>query len=230
MNFKDTKIYAIGKFLKDRPNEIFSRSDLYNNLKINKSTISSSIRKLATGRNVIKKGRLQYRKNGRLRKQSYPDMPMKNFQSDGKGHYRYFKKVSFKTWKVDFKLIETSATDPQNRWITEKMTKGTDRKSMDLSAWATGIVPANISKGKVVSVAAVKLFKTSIINLAAEGIFLFEAVEEENVILGGEIENENPLDKSYNEDWAGKINFVNNVGSALEWKVDFKIKEYEYND
>ena len=229
MNFSDTKIYQIGKFLKSRPNEVFSRSDLHNNLKIGKSTITNSISKLRNGRNVLKKGKIQLRKNGKPRKQSYPDMLMKNFKTDGRGNYSYFEKVKFKAWKVDFKLIETSAKEPQNNWITEKMTRGTQRKSMDLSGWAIGIVPAKISKSRVVEVAAIQLFKNSVTTLAGNGIFLFDAVEEENVILGGEIENENPLDKTYNEKWDGKINFVNNVGASMEWKVDFKIKEHEYD-
>ena len=224
IDFKDTKIYAIGNLLKSNPNKIYTVKDISLSLKIKSSTVTSSFSKLSKGRIVGKT------KTGKPKRKGYKGFDLRKFKRDGRGKYFYKSKVAFKAWKVWFKLIETNTIQPMNNWVTKSMaakTKG--RKAMDLSAYATGIAPSNISKSRVVEIAADKLFFKSLDVAKKEGLFLFDSLtEESNIFKGGKIENENPLDTNYDSRWTGEIHFVNAYGTNYDWKISYNVEVSEY--
>ncbi len=251
MTFKDTKIYQIGKFLKDNPNKTFTNSDIAKNLKINPSTVSSSLSRLRNGQSVKvdKKINVKYvnkkgntvkysrtikvnslTKTGKIRKKSYTGFPMKKFKKSGKGNvYEKKEKVSggfigrFETWKVDFKLIETNSKNKnKNKWIDK----------MDLSAYAIGIVPFGTSDSKVVEVSGLKLFRTTLDKMQDENISLWNAVKENDsnsVYIGSELLSNETLDENYNAEWNGQITFVNNVGVVYHFPIKYFVGINEYD-
>jgi len=227
-NFKDTNIFKIGKFLKDRPNKLFTLSDLSKNLKIPKKSVSSSLSRLKHGRNVTRrkggKGRklIVRRKDGKPRKQGYEGFKIGKINNKERGMWKYGEPTDFKTWKVDFKLKETKTKKRQSEW--------TD--IMDLSGTATGIVPAHVGKSNVVEVSAHQLFRSSLDVMQDEGVFLWKSVREDDsktVVFGAELIEENPLDENYDPTWDGEIIFVNNLAKTYKYPVsyDIQIDEYE---
>lgn len=230
MNFKDTKIYQIGKFLKDNPNKTFTNSDIAKNLKINPKTVSSSLSRLRNGANVKKNNRIVLNKNGKPRKKSYTGFPMKNFKKSEKGNiYERKEKVSggfvgrFETWKVDFKLIETNSKNKKkNKWLDK----------MDLSAFAIGIVPFGTIDSKIIEASGLKLFRTTLDKMQDENISLWNAVKENDdnsVYIGAELLSNETLDENYNSEWNGQITFVNNVGVVYHFPIKYYVGINEYD-
>lgn len=226
--FSETNIGRIGKFLKNTPNKSYTIKDISINLKINPKSVSSSLSRLKFGRNktgiVNGRKRILKKKNGQNRKTSYEGFKIGTVRNTSKGRWEFFTKTRFKLWKVDFKLIETNSKKPKNKW--------SESGNMDLSGYATGLVPSGIGKSKVVQVAASELFRKSLDIMQGEGVSLWNAVAEDDsktVYLGGEMINENPFDKKYSSRWDGKINFVNNIGSSYSYNVNFQIEENDYD-
>ena len=103
---------------------------------------------------------------------------------------------------------------------------------MDLSGYATGIVPSDVDKSKIIDVAATELFRKALDIMQHEGVSLWNAVDEDNpksVYLGAELINENPLDTKYNPRWDGQVTFVNDMGNSYPpFDVHFNIDMNEY--
>ena len=234
-SFESTNIFKIGKFLKDRKNHKYTISDLSKNLKIPKKSVSSSLSRLKHGRNVTRlvngRKRIQLKKNGKPRKRGYKGFNIGKITNKERGMWEYFEGTDFKVWKVDFKLKETNESRKNKKDYHAWTGKDAGGK-MDLSAWATGLVPADIKKSKVIDIAGHDLFRASLDVMNDEGVFLWNSVNEDDskiVVIGATLENENPLDENYNSVWDGKINFINNIGVAYEYKVSFDIDEDEYD-
>lgn len=227
--FSETNIGRIGKFLKNRANKSFTTKDISINLGIKPKSVSSSLSRLKAGRDktgiVNGRKRILKKKNGQNRKTAYEGFKIGTVRNTSKGRWEFFTKTNFKLWKVDFKLIETNSKNKKkNRWD--------ESGNMDLSGHATGIVPSGIEKSKIVSIAASELFRKGLDIMQGEGVSLWNAVAEDDsktVYLGGQMINENPLDKVYDSRWDGKINFVNNIGNSYPYPVSFDIEENEYD-
>ena len=233
-DFESTNIFKVGKFLKDRPNNKFTISDLSKNLKIPKKSVSSSLSRLKHGRNVTKlvdgRKRIQLKKNGKPRKRGYKGFKIGKIRNEERGMWEYFEVTDYKFWKVDFKLKETNESR-KNKKKYHAWTGVKDGGKMDLSAWATGLVPADVKKSAVIEIAGHELFRASLDVMNDEGVFLWQSVNEDDskiVVIGATLENENPLDENYNPTWDGKINFINNIGVAYEYNVSFDIEVDEY--
>ena len=227
--FSETNIGRIGRFLKNTPNKSYTTKDISINLGINPKSVSSSLSRLKAGKNktgiVNGRKRILKTKSGKNRKTAYEGFKIGTVRNTSKGRWEFFTKTKFKLWKVDFKLIETNSKNKKkNRWA--------ESGNMDLSGYATGLVPSGIEKSKVVGIAAAELFRKGLDIMQGEGVSLWNAVAEDDsktVYLGGQMINENPLDKKYDSRWDGKINFVNNIGSSYSYNVNFEIEENEYN-
>ena len=226
--FSETNIGIIGNFLKKNTNESYTVKDISLSLKINPKSVSSSLSRLKAGKNktgiVNGRKRILKKKNGQNRKTAYEGFKIGTVRNTSKGRWEFFTKTKFKLWKVDFKLIETNSKKPKNKWA--------ESGNMDLSGYATGLVPSAVEKSKVVGIAAAELFRKGLDIMQGEGVSLWNAVAEDDsktVYLGGQMINENPLDKKYDSRWDGKINFVNNIGSSYSYNVNFEIEENEYD-
>jgi hypothetical protein len=227
--FSETNIGRIGRFLKNTPNKSYTTKDISINLGINPKSVSSSLSRLKAGKNktgiVNGRKRILKTKSGKNRKTAYEGFKIGTVRNTSKGRWEFFTKTKFKLWKVDFKLIETNSKNKKkNRWA--------ESGNMDLSGYATGLVPSGIEKSRVVGIAAAELFRKGLDIMQGEGVSLWNAVAEDDsktVYLGGQMINENPLDKKYDSRWDGKINFVNNIGSSYSYNVNFEIEENEYN-
>jgi len=227
--FSETNIGRIGRFLKNTPNKSYTVKDISINLKINPKSVSSSLSRLKAGRNktgmINGRKRILKTKSGKNRKTAYEGFKIGTVRNTSKGRWEFFTKTKFKLWKVDFKLIETNSKNKKkNRWD--------ESGNMDLSGHATGLVPSSVEKSRVVGIAAAELFRKGLDIMQAEGVSLWNAVAEDDsktVYLGGQMINENPLDKKYDSRWDGKINFVNNIGSSYSYNVNFEIEENEYD-
>ena len=227
--FSETNIGRIGRFLKNTPNKSYTTKDISINLGINPKSVSSSLSRLKAGKNktgmINGRKRILKTKSGKNRKTAYEGFKIGTVRNTSKGRWEFFTKTKFKLWKVDFKLIETNSKNKKkNRWA--------ESGNMDLSGYATGLVPSAIEKSKVVGIAAAELFRKGLDIMQGEGVSLWNAVAEDDsktVYLGGEMINENPLDKVYNSRWEGEINFVNNIGNSYPYPVSFDIEENEYD-
>ena len=227
--FSETNIGRIGRFLKNTPNKSYTTKDISINLGINPKSVSSSLSRLKAGKNktgmINGRKRILKTKSGKNRKTAYEGFKIGTVRNTSKGRWEFFTKTKFKLWKVDFKLIETNSKNKKkNRWA--------ESGNMDLSGYATGLVPSAVEKSKVVGIAAAELFRKGLDIMQGEGVSLWNAVAEDDsktVYLGGEMINENPLDKVYNSRWEGEINFVNNIGNSYPYPVSFDIEENEYD-
>ena len=227
--FSETNIGRIGRFLKNTPNKSYTTKDISINLGINPKSVSSSLSRLKAGKNktgmINGRKRILKTKSGKNRKTAYEGFKIGTVRNTSKGRWEFFTKTKFKLWKVDFKLIETNSKNKKkNRWA--------ESGNMDLSGYATGLVPSRIEKSKVVGIAAAELFRKGLDIMQGEGVSLWNAVAEDDsktVYLGGQMINENPLDKKYDSRWDGKINFVNNIGNSYSYNVNFEIEENEYD-
>jgi hypothetical protein len=226
--FSETNIGRIGRFLKNTPNKSYTTKDISINLGINPKSVSSSLSRLKAGKNktgmINGRKRILKTKSGKNRKTAYEGFKIGTVRNTSKGRWEFFTKTKFKLWKVDFKLIETNSKKPKNKWA--------ESGNMDLSGYATGLVPSAVEKSKVVGIAAAELFRKGLDIMQGEGVSLWNAVAEDDsktVYLGGQMINENPLDKKYDSRWDGKINFVNNIGSSYSYNVNFEIEENEYD-
>ena len=227
--FSETNIGRIGRFLKNTPNKSYTTKDISINLGINPKSVSSSLSRLKAGKNktgiINGRKRILKTKSGKNRKTAYEGFKIGTVRNTSKGRWEFFTKTKFKLWKVDFKLIETNSKNKKkNRWA--------ESGNMDLSGYATGLVPSGIEKSKVVGIAAAELFRKGLDIMQGEGVSLWNAVAEDDsktVYLGGQMINENPLDKKYDSRWDGKINFVNNIGNSYSYNVNFEIEENEYD-
>ena len=227
--FSETNIGRIGRFLKNTPNKSYTTKDISINLGINPKSVSSSLSRLKAGKNktgmINGRKRILKTKSGKNRKTAYEGFKIGTVRNTSKGRWEFFTKTKFKLWKVDFKLIETNSKNKKkNRWA--------ESGNMDLSGHATGLVPSGVEKSKVVGIAAAELFRKGLDIMQGEGVSLWNAVAEDDsktVYLGGQMINENPLDKVYNSRWEGEINFVNNIGNSYPYPVSFDIEENEYD-
>jgi len=227
--FSETNIGRIGRFLKNTPNKSYTTKDISINLGINPKSVSSSLSRLKAGKNktgiINGRKRILKTKSGKNRKTAYEGFKIGTVRNTSKGRWEFFTKTKFKLWKVDFKLIETNSKNKKkNRWA--------ESGNMDLSGYATGLVPSGIEKSRVVGIAAAELFRKGLDIMQGEGVSLWNAVAEDDsktVYLGGQMINENPLDKKYDSRWDGKINFVNNIGNSYSYNVNFEIEENEYD-
>ena len=227
--FSETNIGRIGRFLKNTPNKSYTTKDISINLGINPKSVSSSLSRLKAGKNktgmINGRKRILKTKSGKNRKTAYEGFKIGTVRNTSKGRWEFFTKTKFKLWKVDFKLIETNSKNKKkNRWA--------ESGNMDLSGYATGLVPSAVEKSKVVGIAAAELFRKGLDIMQGEGVSLWNAVAEDDsktVYLGGQMINENPLDKKYDSRWDGKINFVNNIGNSYSYNVNFEIEENEYD-
>ena len=227
--FSETNIGRIGRFLKNTPNKSYTTKDISINLGINPKSVSSSLSRLKAGKNktgmINGRKRILKTKSGKNRKTAYEGFKIGTVRNTSRGRWEFFTKTKFKLWKVDFKLIETNSKNKKkNRWA--------ESGNMDLSGHATGLVPSGIEKSKVVGIAAAELFRKGLDIMQGEGVSLWNAVAEDDsktVYLGGQMINENPLDKKYDSRWDGKINFVNNIGNSYSYNVNFEIEENEYD-
>jgi hypothetical protein len=227
--FSETNIGRIGIFLKNTPNKSYTTKDISINLGIKPKSVSSSLSRLKSGKNktgmINGRKRILKTKSGKNRKTGYEGFKIGTIKNTSKGRWEFFTKTKFKLWKVDFKLIETNSKNKKkNRWA--------ESGNMDLSGYAIGLVPSGIEKSKVVGIAAAELFRKSLDIMQGEGVSLWNAVAEDDsktVYLGGQMINENPLDKVYDSTWDGKINFVNNIGNSYSYNVNFDIDIDEYD-
>ena len=227
--FSETNIGRIGIFLKNTPNKSYTTKDISINLGIKPKSVSSSLSRLKAGKDktgmINGRKRILKKKNGQNRKTGYEGFKIGTIKNTSKGRWEFFTKTKFKLWKVDFKLIETNSKNKKkNRWA--------ESGNMDLSGYAIGLVPSGIEKSKIVSIAAAELFRKSLDIMQGEGVSLWNAVAEDDsktVYLGGQMINENPLDKVYDSTWDGKINFVNNIGNSYSYNVNFDIDIDEYD-
>ena len=227
--FKETVVDKVGKFLKERANRSFTVKDISLNLKLKPKSVSSALSRLKLGRNktgiINGRKRILKKKNGKNRKTSYKGFKIGTVRNSEKGKWEYFQKTKFKAWKVDFKLIETNSKNKKkHRWD--------ESGNMDLSGYATGIVPSDVDKSKIIDVAATELFRKALDIMQHEGVSLWNAVSEDDsktVYLGAELINENPLDTKYNSRWDGQVTFVNDMGNSYPpFDVHFSIDMNEY--
>lgn len=219
-----TPVYQIiGNFLKSNINIPYTISDLVNNLKLNPSTVRSSLSYLSKGRKLRKKGKVVLTKTGKERRVFYKGFSRGKVKNTSKGEWLYYGKVKYESWIVDFKLRDTKSTHkPKNRW---------DKEIMDLTGSAKGIVPSTATKRQIIDVSATKLFQESLEIMADNGVVLWNSVDEDDskVVVFGARKNDNEtIDNKYDPEWEGKLHFTNNVGSSYEFDVKYKILESKY--
>ena len=101
---------------------------------------------------------------------------------------------------------------------------------MNLEAHVIGLAPRVIEQQKVKKVVGSKLFSKVLDEMNSNGIFLWNSVDDNNsIFIDASVMNENPLDKNYNSEWNGKIEFVNNVATSYEFPISIDVLEGEWN-
>ena len=167
--FKETVVDKVGKFLKERANRSFTVKDISLNLKLKPKSVSSALSRLKLGRNktgiINGRKRILKKKNGKNRKTGFKGFKIGTVRNSEKGRWEYFQKTKFKVWKVDFKLIETNSKNKKkHRWD--------ESGNMDLSGYATGIVPSDVDKSTIIDVDPGPTWKGYISNEEQNGIDL----------------------------------------------------------
>lgn len=200
---KKTVPERIEAFLKKNPNKTFSPKEIALSIGANPNTV---------------RGRLSDISKGKIKK-----VKIKKSQ---KGQYitdDIFGGTSlFRLWKVSFKLIETlKHNNRQNSW---------DSKIMNLEAHVIGLAPKKSNSEKVKTVVGSKLFSKVLDIMQENGVSLWNSVNEnKSIFLDSTVINENPLDKKYNSEWNGNLEFVGSSGSTLKESFSIDIDFGEWN-
>ena len=204
-----TVVNRIIDFLKKHQGETFTPKEIALSINANHNTVRGRLSELS-------RGKAKGMKITKLKK-------TKTRASEWRLPNYLGKKISdFRLWKVSFKLMETlKHTNRKSSW---------DKKIMNLEAHVIGLAPRVIEQQKVKKVVGSKLFSKVLDEMNSNGIFLWNSVDDNNsIFIDASVMNENPLDKNYNSEWNGKIEFVNNVATSYEFPISIDVLEGEWN-
>ena len=212
MEFGDRPMTVVNRiidFLKNNQGETFTPKEIALSINANPNTVRGRLSELSRGK--VKNVKITKLKKTQTRASEWR---LPNYLG---------KKISdYRLWKVSFKLMDT---------LKHRNSKhGWDKKIMNLEAYLIGLAPRLVEQQEVKKVVGTKLFSKVLDEMSSNGIFLWNSVDESSSIyIDSSVINENPLDKQYNSEWNGKINFVNDMASSYEFDISIQVLESEWS-